>query len=188
MGIVKDLGALDTYRFTGHSVIMGKQQAEWQNDDQILGMFAKTKKAARRKYRQFVEKGIDTGRRPEWVSGGLICSVGGWKYVFWAVRELGVTATELARQMGLTQPAISMSVNRGEGWSKKKSSVLMIFWLDLYIYGRPCTPLKVLGELSERTQVIFFRIIGIWWNWSKSAWLIQSSCNIPWVLNNRIER
>ena len=39
---------------------------------------------------------------------------------FLAVRELGVTATELARQMGLTQPAISMSVNRGEGLVKEK--------------------------------------------------------------------
>ena len=39
---------------------------------------------------------------------------------FLAVRELGVTATELARQMGLTQPGISMSVNRGEGLVKEK--------------------------------------------------------------------
>ena len=39
---------------------------------------------------------------------------------FMAVSELGVTATELARQMGLTQPAISMSVNRGEGLVKEK--------------------------------------------------------------------
>ena len=39
---------------------------------------------------------------------------------FLAVRELDVTATELARQMGLTQLAISMSVNRGEGLVKEK--------------------------------------------------------------------
>ena len=44
---------------------------------------------------------------------------------FLAVRGLGVTATELARQMGLTRPAISMSVNRGEGLVKEKNSVLM---------------------------------------------------------------
>ncbi len=34
---------------------------------------------------------------------------------FLAVRQLGLTATELARQIGLTQPAISISVKRGEG-------------------------------------------------------------------------
>jgi putative transposase len=80
-GIVKDLGGLDTDLFAGHSVIMGNQPAEWQDDDRILGMFAKTRKAARRKYRQFVEKGIDAGRRPEMEGGGLIRSVGGWKMV-----------------------------------------------------------------------------------------------------------
>lgn len=37
---------------------------------------------------------------------------------FLAVRELGVTATELAQKMGLTQPAISISVKRGEGLVK----------------------------------------------------------------------
>nr|WP_319408195.1 transposase [uncultured Desulfosarcina sp.] len=78
-GIVKDLGALDTCLFAGHSVIMGNPQAGWQNDDRILAMFAKTKKAARRKYLRFVEKGIAAGRRPEWVGSGLIHSVGGWK-------------------------------------------------------------------------------------------------------------
>lgn len=79
-GIVKDFVALGTYLFTGHSVIMGNgEQAEWQDDDRILCMFAKTKATARRKYRQFVEKGIDVGRRPELVGGGLIRSVGGWK-------------------------------------------------------------------------------------------------------------
>ena len=79
VGIVKDLGALDTYMFTGHSVIMGNQKAQWQDDTKILGMFAKTKATARRKYRQFVEKGIDAGRRPELVGGGWIRSVDGWK-------------------------------------------------------------------------------------------------------------
>ena len=209
VGIVKDLDALDTYLFTGHSIIMGNQQAEWQNDTTILGMFAKTPKTARRKYRQFVENGIDAGRRPELVGGGLIRSVGGWKMAktllkgqdrvkgderilgdsefvesvlergnetytrrqrlvaqgvdlktlshavadyfdlaydqlytpgrypvvvqarsvlcFLAVRELGITATELARQMGLTQPAISMSVKRGAGIVKKKQMSIDAF-------------------------------------------------------------
>jgi len=39
---------------------------------------------------------------------------------FLAVRQLGVTATELAMQMGLTQPAISISVKRGAGLVKEK--------------------------------------------------------------------
>ena len=202
-GIVEDLSALDDYRFAGHSVIMGNQKAKWQDDGMILKLFARTKKAARRQYREFVEKGIEAGRRPELVGGGLVRSVGGWKKAkiffkgqdrikgderimgdidffqqvldlcnelksrqyrlesrgvdlaqlaqgvaeyfnvsvdrlfapgrypvvvqarrilcFLAARELGVTGTELARQMGLTQPAISMSVNRGERLVKEKN-------------------------------------------------------------------
>ena len=39
---------------------------------------------------------------------------------FLAVRELGITATELSRQMGLTQPAISISVKRGAGIAEEE--------------------------------------------------------------------
>jgi len=47
---------------------------------------------------------------------GQACSV----LCFLAVRELELTATELAGQMGWTQPAISMSVKRGAGIVKEK--------------------------------------------------------------------
>ncbi|MFO7715909.1 hypothetical protein [Desulfosarcina sp.] len=49
--------ALDVGDWVGVNVTMGNQPAEWQDDDRILGMFAQTRKAARRKCRQFVEKG-----------------------------------------------------------------------------------------------------------------------------------
>ena len=35
-------------------------------------------------------------------------------FCYWAVRELGVSASELARRMKLSQPAVSMAVQRGE--------------------------------------------------------------------------
>jgi len=35
-------------------------------------------------------------------------------FCYWAVRELGISATALARKLRLTQPAISISVQRGE--------------------------------------------------------------------------
>ena len=78
-GIVKDISALDVFPFTGHSAIMGNRQSKWQDTEKILAMFAKYRKTARRKYREFVEGGIDAGRRPELVGGGLVRSVGGWK-------------------------------------------------------------------------------------------------------------
>ncbi len=35
-------------------------------------------------------------------------------FCYWAVRKLGFAATDLARRLGLTQPAVSISVQRGE--------------------------------------------------------------------------
>ena len=35
-------------------------------------------------------------------------------FCYWAVRELGVSATALAERLGMTQPAVSISVKRGE--------------------------------------------------------------------------
>lgn len=40
-------------------------------------------------------------------------------FCYWAVRKLGYTATELARRLGLTQPAVSVSVRRGEKIAKE---------------------------------------------------------------------
>ena len=41
-------------------------------------------------------------------------------FCYWAVRELGMSTTELARKLGLTQPAVSISVRRGEKLAKEK--------------------------------------------------------------------
>jgi len=40
-------------------------------------------------------------------------------FCYWAVRKLGHTATDLARRLGLTQPAVSISVQRGEALVKE---------------------------------------------------------------------
>ncbi|RII27314.1 MAG: transposase [Geobacter sp.] len=45
-------------------------------------------------------------------------------FCYWAVRELGISATTLARRFGLTQPAVSMSVGRGEKFVAEKGLLL----------------------------------------------------------------
>ncbi len=45
-------------------------------------------------------------RPPQVAARSLFC--------FWAVRELGMTATAVARALGCTQPAVSIAVRRGE--------------------------------------------------------------------------
>ena len=58
---------------------MGKRINDWQDAGYVLALFDKTVSNARRRYNAFVKKGIEDGRRPELVGGGLIRSFGGWK-------------------------------------------------------------------------------------------------------------
>ncbi|MFH1146415.1 MAG: transposase [Pseudomonadota bacterium] len=199
--IVPDISALESYPYSGHSVLMGKRKNSWQDARYILGQFGRQTSSARKAYGEFVAAGVARGRRPELVGGGLIRSIGGWERVkdlrkgervkgderilgdsefalgalreaeerferkyrlkaggygledleervadlfglepgeirspgkyprivqarslfcYWAVRELGESATRLAKEFGLSQPAISLSVQRGEQIAKEK--------------------------------------------------------------------
>ena len=72
------MNGLDNYLYGGHSTLMGKTTAAWQNKRYILRLFDDKVSPARRRYRAFVEKGVAEGKRPELTGGGLIRSVGGW--------------------------------------------------------------------------------------------------------------
>jgi REP element-mobilizing transposase RayT/lambda repressor-like predicted transcriptional regulator len=87
-GTVKGLDCLESYRYAGHGVILGKNQHEWQDANKILKLFAERVSTARRRYREFVAKAINQGRRPELVGGGLVRSAGGWTAVK-ALRRAG---------------------------------------------------------------------------------------------------
>jgi len=198
---VSDLKKLERHAYCGHSVLMGYHRNDWQSVDEALKLFGENVSLARRRYREFVKNGVNQGRRPNLVGGGLIRSIGGWQALkalnradthlksderilgdsdfveevlkkaqekregkyqleaegygidqvaervavllgveceqvwkkgkhpktvkarsllcYWAVRELGISATELARRIGITQPAISQSVKRGETIAKE---------------------------------------------------------------------
>ena len=88
-GIVKDVRALERYRWAGHSVIMGKTIEDWQDDSYVLKLFADKKSLARKRYRMFVKKGIEEGKRPDLTGGGLIRSSGGWQAIK-ALRKTGI--------------------------------------------------------------------------------------------------
>lgn len=77
-GLVTDMKALDQYPFCGHATIMGKKAKKWQDGHYVLQLFGKTRGSARRRYKNFVQKGIQNGKRPELTGGGLIRSNGGW--------------------------------------------------------------------------------------------------------------
>lgn len=46
-------------------------------------------------------------------------------FSYWAVRELGVSATALARRLKISQPAVSISVRRGEKLAIEKGFQLL---------------------------------------------------------------
>jgi hypothetical protein len=55
----------------------------------VLQLYGKNQYAARKKYRDFVEKGIGLGRNPEMTGGGLLRSIGGWG-VLKSIRKMNI--------------------------------------------------------------------------------------------------
>jgi hypothetical protein len=59
-----------------------------------------------------IEEIYSKGRRKVQVEArDLLC--------YWAVRELGISCTDLAKQLGMTQPGVGYAVNRGEKIAKE---------------------------------------------------------------------
>ena len=79
--MVKNMGELEGYPWSGHRVLMGKGRNDWQERQYVLHQFHEKEGKAIRAYRRFMEEGKDQGRRPELVGGGLIRSLGGWSQV-----------------------------------------------------------------------------------------------------------
>ena len=89
-GIVSDLNRLKTYKYGGHAVLMGKRACEWMDTKYVLSYFGKTVSKARGQYNSYVKEGVELGRRPELVGGGLIRSLGGWE----AIKKMRIDGQE----------------------------------------------------------------------------------------------
>ena len=79
-GLVKDLKELNRNPWSGHSALAGRVKRGWQNTEYVLSFFGSPGNS-RKNYLQYVKKGVDQGRKPELVGGGLIRSMGGWSAV-----------------------------------------------------------------------------------------------------------
>ena len=87
--LVEDYNTLCKYPYCGHSVILGRRKNSWQDIEYILPLFNEKVATARRRYREFGQKGIAQGRKPDLVGGGLLRSHGGWDSLK-ALRKAGV--------------------------------------------------------------------------------------------------
>jgi REP element-mobilizing transposase RayT len=86
--LVKDLKELDRNPWSGHSALVGKVKRKWQNTGYVLSYFGGSYNA-KKNYSQYINEGIDQGRRAELVGGGLIRSMGGWSAVLASRRRGG---------------------------------------------------------------------------------------------------
>jgi len=96
---VKSLKELRFYPWSGHSVIMGEQKRAWQDVGTVLAYFGRRKRRAIAAYEDYVREGMEKGRRPELVGGGLIRSLGGWSEVL-SLRRRGEKTVSDERILG----------------------------------------------------------------------------------------
>ena len=97
--IVKNLKELRFYPWSGHSVIMGKQKRGWHDVGTVLAYFERRKRRAIGAYEDYVREGMEKGRRPDLVGGGLIRSMGGWSQVL-SLRRRGEGVASDKRILG----------------------------------------------------------------------------------------
>lgn len=78
VGLTKDIQGLNTYKWSGHSVLMRNNKIKWQSCDEILEKFGKHRRKAINNYLKFIEDGQNMGKRDDLCGGGLRRSAGGW--------------------------------------------------------------------------------------------------------------
>lgn len=131
-GLVSNLDELGHYSASGHTVLMGRLQFEWQDTEAVLSRFGRNDDAARIAYQDFVADGIAKGRRPELIGGGLIRSVGGWS----ALKDFRQTNTRIVsdeRILGSTHFTESVLNKVEESYEKKTAALRAGVTIDLVI-------------------------------------------------------
>jgi len=103
-GLVNDLRSLDTYRYSGHAVILKKRkyrlEAEGYDFNMVVDRVAHLMSLKR-------EEVLSPGTYKKVVEArSVVC--------YWAKREIGISQGVLSQKFGISQPAISMAVKRGE--------------------------------------------------------------------------
>ena len=150
-GVVKDINELNRSLHSGHSVIMGKVERNWQNIGYVLSVFGD-----RKRYLRYVEEGIELGRRPELVGGGLIRSMGGWSEVL-ALRKRGEISVSDQRILGESDfvseviTELDEQVKRNLRLSGKRKSIDDLAEKACNKYGISITELKS-GSRSKESM------------------------------------
>ena len=139
-GLVRSLGGWEKIK------ALRKKDIRLKGDERILGdtdfvlaVLEESEESLERRY-ELETQGVnldDVARRAAFLFGiepneiytsGKQPSLVGARSLFcyWAVRELGISATALARKLKLSQPAVSISVKRGEKIARDKDFDLLL--------------------------------------------------------------
>jgi hypothetical protein len=97
---------------------MGRRLNDWQDIDEVLVYFGRGASTARKKYRSFVEKGIELGKRPDLIGGGLIRSAGGWNAIK-GLRKSGIHVKSDERILGDSDFVQSVLERQNEQMEKR---------------------------------------------------------------------
>ena len=163
--VVEDIKALDRHRFAGHSYLMGRQKNAWQACDKVLALFGDRVSLARRRYREYLKKGIPQGRRPELTGGGLVRSVGGWGALK-SMRRAGVFLKSDERILGGSDFVDQVLAGAQESMESKHALAVKGTGFDQIIgavsvhYG--IAPESLIGPCKER-QIVKARVLVCYW-------------------------
>jgi putative transposase len=153
-GIVNTLEELDRYRYCGHSYLMGNSQNDWQETESILALFADHVSAARQDYREFVEKGIDHGNRPDLIGGGLLRSAGGWQAIQ-DLRKAGIHQKSDERILGdndFVEDVLAKAQERLEQKYALVAKGIGIEQLTQWVFELTGVPVQAMVGPSKRRQ------------------------------------
>jgi putative transposase len=152
--LVENYSHLCRYKYCGHGFILGNIENDWQDADYALGSFSKKGKMARGLYKEYVFEGIEKGRRPELVGGGLIRSLGGWS----EARTLGKSENRLKgdeRILGDSQFVLDTLKESSERFERKYELKARGYDLDALaervgeIFGMEAGDLYSLGKYER---------------------------------------
>ncbi|RPH48943.1 MAG: hypothetical protein EHM85_15560 [Desulfobacteraceae bacterium] len=163
-GLDKDLKELDRNPWSGHSALVGKVLRKWQNTGYVLSYFGGSNNT-KKNYSQYINEGINQGRRPELVGGGLIRSMGGWSAVLASRRRGG---REVADQRILGDGDFVKSVISGLDDLVKKNLRLSGQRIDI----------KALAEkISERYNISIGELL----SGSRRREVVKARSAISWI-------
>lgn len=105
-------GALGTYPWTGHAVVLGRKTAPWQETAEVLNRFSTQRDRAINAYKKFMGDPDALEEQPDLLGGGLKRSAGGWSGVL-ALRGEGNRWAYDARILG-DGDFVSTALNESE--------------------------------------------------------------------------